>query len=83
MDEGAWKRLVKRYANGRTICNCGHAYYMGPHEETYTDWLGERRTRAGHPQSCRSGCQANQYATKLEIATNVEAELLKDQAHAA
>jgi hypothetical protein len=24
----AWKRLVQRYADGRAICNCGHAYYI-------------------------------------------------------
>ncbi len=25
-DELAWKVLIKHYANGRKICNCGNAY---------------------------------------------------------
>lgn len=67
-----WKKLVKRYADGRPICNCGHAYYTpcgvgivdGVHKTDMPD--------------CQYGCSANQIFAKEEIASRVMAELPTD-----
>jgi hypothetical protein len=82
MSDAAWKRLVKRYADGRTVCNCGHAYYT-PCGDAFTFQDGRIIGRTDKAMVCQYGCQANQYSTKLKIAAKVEAELPKDQAHAA
>lgn len=65
----AWGKLVERYADGRMICNCGHAYYSLDGEA----WVGGR-TINNHPH-CKYGCSANAYRTKEEIAKRMLAEL--------
>jgi hypothetical protein len=67
MSREAWETLVVRYAAGREICNCRQAYYTPAKDE-------EERRRYGE-RSCASGCQANQYAAREEIARRVLEEL--------
>ena len=66
-----WKTLVKRYADGRPICNCGDAY-LAPVGEGY-DADGNRRTDL---LVCQYGCQANQIYAKEEIAERICEEFL-------
>ena len=68
MDE--WAELVRRYADGRPICNCGQAYYTPIGHGT--DKFGKKRTDM---LACKYGCQANQYDLKDKIARRVLDEL--------
>ena len=69
----SWDKLIKRYADGRPICNCGEAYCQpvgvgavckGGVWEDITDLL-----------VCQYGCSANQLTAKEEVATRVLEEL--------
>jgi len=72
MSEEAWRTLIRRYAVGREICNCGCAYYA-PIGSTYYTLDGEKKIR--ETRACEYGCQHNQYAVKNDIAKAVLAEL--------
>lgn len=63
MSERAWKELVKRYADGRPICNCGEAWLYPC--AVGIDAQGRHRTDM---PACRHGCSANLIDTKYEIA---------------
>lgn len=64
-----FKELIKRYADGRPICNCGEAY-CSP--------CGEGRLN-GEPRTdllvCRYGCSAAKIDAKNEIAEKALKEL--------
>lgn len=64
-----FKALVKRYADGRPICNCGEAYYS-PCGEGYVN--GERRSDI---LVCQYGCSYAQLTTRNEVAERVLKEL--------
>jgi hypothetical protein len=67
-----WRKLIKRYANGKPLCNCDEAYYT-PCGKGY-DETGARRDDM---LACEWGCQANQHAVKDYIAGQVLTELKK------
>lgn len=64
----AWKLLIKLYAHGRPVCNCGHAY-REPCGVGYID---------GKPVTnmlvCRAGCSAAQHSAKEYVATQILGE---------
>lgn len=65
MSEQYFRVLVDRYADGRTVCNCGCAYY------SYTG-VGRRGGKdVTDLPCCESGCSANQYRARDEIARRV------------
>jgi hypothetical protein len=68
-----WAQLVKRYADGRLICNCEQAYYS----ENGVYWNNGEVHHDG--KYCKNGCQANQYNLKDEIAKRVLEELKTQQ----
>lgn len=70
MSRKDWQELVKRYADGRPICNCGEAYYTPCGHGI--DGTGRRRTDM---LACQHGCSANKIYAKEEIAGRVLAEL--------
>lgn len=71
-----WEQLIERYADGRPICNCRHAYYSKCGKgiivkedgslEKFTDGL-----------ACEYGCSANQIYARDYIAKRVLADLDK------
>ena len=63
--EDHWRMLVRRYADGRSICNCSEAYYS-ENGEYYLN--GEKKTDG---KFCRHGCQANQWSAKYDIARRI------------
>ncbi len=65
-----WQELVKRYANGRPICNCGDAYYSPC--GSGIDSTGRERTDI---LDCEYGCSTNQISAKEDIAKRVLYEL--------
>lgn len=65
----AFGDLIKRYANGRRVCNCGEAYYTN----CGTGIVGNER-RADLP-ACQWGCSANRVVARNEIAERVLQEL--------
>jgi hypothetical protein len=64
-----WQTLVKRFANGRPICNCGDAYYS----EGGTYWRGGNEHHDG--LYCKGGCNAARYEARDHVAMCVLAEL--------
>jgi len=70
MSRKYWQELVKRYADGRPICNCGEAYYTPCGHGIDGD--GRKRTDI---LTCQFGCSANRIFAKEEIARRVLAEL--------
>ena len=68
MDEN-WKSLVALHADGRTVCNCGCAYYTPCGKGI--DGQGRHRTDM---LTCRGGCSANQLNCRDDIAKRVLAK---------
>ena len=62
----AWEILIKHYADGRTVCNCGLAYYSLDGKAVKVS--GEEINN--HPY-CKYGCMANKWYAKDEIAKKV------------
>lgn len=68
---GDWEKLIKRYAGGRPICNCGQAYYA-----TDGEYMLSGSGKIFHDgKHCKNGCDANKFLAKDEIARCVLAEL--------
>jgi len=67
----AFKRLIKRYADGRPICNCGDAYYSPCGDGV--DGQGTRRTDM---LVCQNGCSTNLIVAKEYVAEMVEKEFI-------
>lgn len=67
MDE--WQTLIKRYADGRHICNCGNAY-LSP--------VGRGMDSKGYLRddmlTCSGGCASNQITAREEVAEKIMAE---------
>jgi hypothetical protein len=61
--------LIERYADGRTPCNCGQAYYTN----CGTAYVGGRMV-TDYPV-CQYGCEAAMYTAKMEIAKRAWKEL--------
>ncbi|MDE2107320.1 MAG: hypothetical protein KGL39_59540 [Patescibacteria group bacterium] len=82
MTDDCWHILVRRYADGRDVCNCGEAWYARIGDQL-TDWDGHgwRSVVNGDPMRCAYGCRANQLSCKHEIAQRVVEELLCDAAY--
>lgn len=59
MGKDNWKKLIKRYANGRIPCNCGMAYYSKDSMGFY----------------CKYGCSTNILFTMEDIAERVLKEV--------
>lgn len=66
-----WEDLVRRYANGRSICNCGNAYYS----EGGTYWKTGSTETFHDGQYCKDGCSANCCTVKDDVAKRALAEL--------
>lgn len=64
-----WKQLVKKYADGKPICNCGDAYYTP---------CGEGIDAEGRHRKdmlvCNHGCSWNQFDAKEQIAKKIVEE---------
>jgi len=63
-----FKELIKKYADGKPICNCGEAYYSKcgvgiENGEERTDFL-----------ACEGGCSTNQLFAKEYIAKRIVKE---------
>lgn len=71
-----WRELVKRFADGRPICNCGQAYYSLDGKATIAGGPDHGKKITNYPH-CKWGCQANQHAVKDDIARRVLEELAK------
>lgn len=70
----AWCELVKRYADGRSICNCRQAYYTAcGHGIIQIDGQWEKRTDM---LVCKYGCEANLSIAKEEIGRRALAEIM-------
>lgn len=61
-----WKALVEHFAEGKELCNCREAYYATDGEY----WLSGDKTNTTYHNGryCPSGCSANQYKARDEIA---------------
>lgn len=67
----AFQKLIKRYAKGRQICNCGNAYYKNcGHGSSFDSKLGRWIDRDDMP-TCEHGCSANQISAKEYVAEEV------------
>jgi len=62
----AWQQLVRNFADGRQVCNCGNAYYSPC--GVGIDKQGRHRTDM---PACRHGCSANQISAQEEIASKM------------
>lgn len=72
----AWKELIKKYADGRPICNCGDAYYSTGGQY----WVVSKNGMTEHNDGlyCKWGCQCAQSEAKEYVALKiVEMWLLK------
>lgn len=61
--ESAWTRLLRRYAFGRTLCNCREAY-----AGKVSCWVNGRE---GICWGCPNGCSSNQIDARNDIAKKV------------
>jgi len=68
-----FKRLIKRYAGKKQICNCGEAYYENCGVGSVVE-NGKRVQRSDLP-TCRYGCSANIIRAKEYVAKKVLEEL--------
>lgn len=66
MSDKAWRELVKRYADGRQICNCDMAYYSPVGRGIDTNGVHRNDLMV-----CAHGCSANQCTARNEIAGRV------------
>ena len=67
-----WKALVRRYANGMTICNCGHAYYTNCGYAQISDVKAHCGYREVNDYPiCDGGCSTAQLAAKEYVATQM------------
>ncbi len=64
-----WQSIVKKYADGRPICNCGDAYYS-PCGEGYLNGVHKMDMLM-----CQFGCSSNQIQAKEEIAEKILKEM--------
>ena len=65
----AFRTLLERYADGRSLCNCGLAYYTNCGHA----WIGNRKV-TDRP-TCKHGCSANQIMAKYYVASRALADL--------
>jgi Restriction alleviation protein Lar len=65
-----WRDLVRRFANGRPICNC---------KEAYLTPVGQGIDAVGDPRTdmlvCAYGCQNNRIIARDQIAAQIHREL--------
>ena len=73
MDRGIWPKLIERYADGREICNCRHAYLT----KCGTVTMASGEVIRNYP-ICKYGCQSNQTIAQEEIAKKMAIELFGD-----
>ena len=64
-----WKELVKKYADGKPVCNCGDAYYT-PCGIGICNGVERNDILI-----CEHGCSANMYKAKEEIAKKILEEV--------
>lgn len=64
--------LLTRYADGRTICNCGNAYYSDGGEYLRTGPNGTTRHYDG--KYCKGGCASAQISAIEHVAQMVAIE---------
>ena len=69
-----FKKLIIKYAEGRSICNCGEAYLANCGEASILDENGDWKKVKDYPV-CQYGCSANQIIAKEYIAKRVLADL--------
>jgi hypothetical protein len=73
MARTAFETLIERYADGRSICNCGEAYYSNT-GDGYKKVNGRLEHRTDLP-ICDGGCSANQIDAKEYVAERALKEL--------
>jgi hypothetical protein len=71
LSEAIWKELVRRYADGRPVCNCGEAW-----EYPCASGIDANGVKRDDMLACRYGCSANLIDAKYEIGRRVAGELL-------
>jgi hypothetical protein len=64
------KTLIKRYANGRKVCNCGLAWYGTHGEKHVSDGSGGWKV-VPNDTACEYGCGYNQNRAADEICLRV------------
>lgn len=69
-----WERLVEHFADGRTPCNCGEAYYTNCGWALIPKPDGTYIEVHDHP-ACESGCSANQRRARDWIALRMAKSL--------
>lgn len=72
----AWNDLIRRYANGQQICNCGEAYYS-PCGAGAVMENGRWVSKTDMP-ACKHGCSANRLDAKDYVARCVLNEIGKE-----
>ena len=74
MSRSVYQLAIARFADGRTPCNCGEAYYTncGVGIEFTAD--GEQIHRNDMP-TCDGGCSANQLYAKYELVERLLREI--------
>lgn len=70
MSRDNYKTLIKRYADGRLICNCGEAY-LTPCASGLIAGVWRHDIMA-----CAHGCEANRLAARDDIAGRIIDELI-------
>jgi len=68
MSSDSFKKLIKHYANGSEICNCGEAYYTNCGKGSVG---GQDRDDL---PTCKHGCSSNIITAKNYIAEMVLSE---------
>jgi len=75
MAKEAFKELVKKYADGKPICNCGEAYLTACGVGSIWNEEKQRREDRTDLLTCKAGCSAAQIDAKEYIAERVLQDL--------
>lgn len=73
-NDAALKRLVKRFAGSRRVCNCGWAWMVWDPESPYAIYHGATKELTWHKGQhvCQYGCQSAQLQTEFELVRELE-----------
>lgn len=68
-----WEKLIERYAEGKTVCNCRQAYYKPCGEGLIV--VSGQMVRKTDMLVCEHGCGATQINAREYVAKRVLADL--------